>query len=579
MQHPWNNFATNYTERGSNFPPQTSMYPTSPSQPQPSFNRSPAPFKPQHESDQQQPSMSTSSHQVPQHLQNGGYHMQQQPQYPQQAYVQPQQYDYPPAPDAAQSYPQVDQSGYPIADTAYPSHMLSPPAQRQHKNTREDPDMDEDFPSFKDIKGMFVKKQRAAEREERKSHTLPGRGRQLSGGPSSQNKPKQPEYLKSSLQIRLPTLYPHAQQQPAYRPVQAPQQQQSYQTAPPRQFNHVPPPQPKNRGKLSLKMPASPVSPPKPRRSFSQVSQSPISPQPPITQKPPIFRQMSSGSGSAVLNMTTPPANQSGVYEIPVRHVSPPKPQRSSQDWHHVKPSRDQINYRPPMSIQVPSYNQQVHDDGSSPRVVITSNSPRSPQKAYYVGEGDAGTGPNWPPPRRASIAVASPGRILMMSGANNKPRRRASYAEITLSNNSSGSYNSLPRNFSVGRSNNAYNNQPGNSNPAFPQRSVIQVMSSPTLLDDGIELFPRQRRYGPPNVRSPQYYHTPQQQAAQPERGFARINMRAASVDRLLYQPAGHHAASDGYYEDSELFALLSTLLNVHRSNQTVVHGLLLSL
>ena len=391
---------------------------------------------------------------------------------------------------------------------------------------------------------MFVKKQRAAEREERKRHTLPGRGRQLSGGPSSPNKPMQPEYLKSSMPIRQPALFQQDQQQPAYRPVQAPPQQQSYQTAPPRQFNHVPPPQPKNRGKLSLKMPASPVSPPKPRRSFSQVSQSPISPQPPITQKPPIFRQMSSGSGSAVLNMTTPPANQSGVYEIPVRHVSPPKPQQSSQDWHNVKPSRDQINYRPPMSIQVPSYNQQERDDGSSPRVVITSNSPRSPQKAYYVGEGDAGTGPNWPPPRRASIAVASPGRILMMSGANNKPRRRASYAEITLSNNSSGSYNSLPRNFSVGRSYNAYNNQPGNSNPAFPQRSVIQVMSSPTLLDDGIELFPRQRRYGPPNVRSPQYYHTPQQQAAQPERGFARINMRAASVDRLLYQPAGHHAA-----------------------------------
>lgn len=520
MQQPWNNFATNYSERGSY--PQTppSMYPTSPSQSQPSFNRSPAPFIPGYQSSA-----------PPQQQQSnfGGYHPAPEPQ------PHPAHNGYAQQFSVDQHQQQVNQQSYDQNAQNGPWQQQSPPefppnVGLRQKNTREDPDMDEDFPSFKDIRGTFLKKQKKAELEERRSQTLP---RQHSG-PRKPTKPNyyQPEYLRSSAPIRQPQQrFDHSGGQTSSTPQV---NQTSYQQS-----------------NVSFMKPASPVSPPKPRRSFAQV-QSPLSPQ--TTQRPPIFRQISSGSGSTKLNMASsrsPASNASRIQEIPVHHIQP-SAQQHGQQWQNIKPARDQIRYRPPLSLKLPSHQHSV-DDGNSPRVVITSNSPQSPQKAFYRGEGTGDVGHIWQPNRRASISVASPGTVLMMSGANNKPRRRASYAEITLTNNNANASNSLPRDFSA-RFDPSYS-------PGVMQRSVSQVVSpSAALFDDGIQLFPRQRRYGPPNgnrfraVHHKSLQSMPVSGVPQVERGYARVNMRRASMDQLLY-PSHNYPQSAYNTLDCESF------------------------
>lgn len=155
-----------------------------------------------------------------------------------------------------------------------------------------------------------------------------------------------------------------------------------------------------------------------------------------------------------------PPANT--YTEIPVQHNMSQTRQQSTHIYESRQPAGGvEMSYRPPMSINVNStYNMAPPAyDGPSPRVRITSNSPMSPQRAWYRPDSEEDS---LIIPRRSSRRHSVSFAPIMMSSAANQPRRRTSYAEIIMSSPQT----SMPPSLSA-------------SSPGLVQRSFSQVTTN----------------------------------------------------------------------------------------------------
>lgn len=477
MQHPWKNFATDYVDRGSDrYNPQSvlppSMYPSSPSHnpSQPSYNRSPAPFM---SAGSCHPPPAPAQYQTHEPQLNP-YQSEKQEMFQQQHHENQQQF--PPQPQ-------------------YMGEMVKP------KNPREDPDIDEDFPSYKDLRSHFLNKQKQAEREQAvsKPQTLPRR------------KISQPSMVQRSPYIAQssPSM---VQKPPSPRPHKPPS------GLPQQIVNYSPTSPPKNYAK----------SPQKPRRTFLQLKQegvtSPSNERRQFTSQPPSPVSPTRGSIKLIQNKNNlpngyhhvKPTHSSQEIPVPVQYIDSNSKRNIDRDnwqnWQHIRPDRASVRYNPPLSLSVPTYNQNEYVDHSAPKVVITSNSPKSPQKAFYRG-GNEEEPMDWIVKRRNSMAQRTPAP-LSMSSTDNTPRRRASYAEIMIT------HNSLPRQQTL-------------------RRSVSQTTHDNFLsngMGEDIELFPRQRRY---HTLGRSSRHVPQAGVLGNNQRFARGHMQQPSMDQMLYPSA----------------------------------------
>lgn len=444
MQQPWrpqNTFATDYQNIGSYVPTSDPMYNPNPSlyaqrpsntmYPPSSYNRSPAPF--------------TSPH-APQPLSQSDL-----------------SYSQPPATFQSHSQPIGSQN-----QQFYQHHETS--FSEQTMDRREQPDMDEDFPTYKELRNVFLNKQREAEAEDR---SVPAR--------KSWRPPP-------SAKVAPPT-------------ARKPQ---------PHSFSQVP----------------------QLRTSSMNIQQQ--APQPP-QQPPPQWQQNQSRR-----DQFTPSANQVPQYtEIPIQHSSRVAVRPTQLHSQPVLQSPQQeMSYRPPMSINVTSQPTFTTYDKPSPRVVITSNSPKSPQKAMYRPDGEEGY--IMPLPRRHSVSITP--RMPLMSSTANQPRRRTSYAEIMMT----GAPSSLPRNFSM-------------RSPGVSQRTFSQVTTNYTTsggqeaeepevypsFDELKQQFRRKERY---DQTQPQSFGATYGRGGNRSNsnGFTRVNVTTGSSANMEPSPGGS-SESDG--------------------------------
>lgn len=389
--------------------------------------------------------------------------------------------------------------------------------------------MDEDFPSYRDIRKVFLNKQQQAEKDERRSQTLP---RRRANQPPVSQKPPTP--VSPKVNGFAPKYKPLSSHAPAHNTmtssvnIDSPQkprrsfsqfnQESSPGTMSVPVHHHQPATPPSMSVPVYHRQPATPPSmsvpahhhqPDTPASMYAPARHHQAA-TPPSARRQNSITQLNS---SNYLN-TDQQARSQNYREVPVYHV---KETNKPTNWQHVTPNRDAVKYRPPMSIKIPSHNHSVYSSDGAPKVVITSNSPQSPQKAVYRESGDQSVHPFI---TSASSNQASPGFISMAS-RDNQPRRRRSYAEIMIKHDSL---------------------------PSTLQRSVSQY-SQGSVLSDGlgedIELFPRQRRYNTLGSfrRRPQQSSPPAKPAWQrassvppQEHGFARVNLHRPTMNQMLY-------------------------------------------
>ena len=536
MQHPWRNFATDYAEKGMH--QSSSMYPHSPvSMSHPSYNRSPAPFNPTSyqstpaSQSSQYHSVSTpnfnphqsvssfnqhksvSSFNPHQSVSSFNPHQSASSFIPHQSMTASDSAQYQTAPamnftpqqptSAANFTQQTEQANdeyqydqnqsfehhepvYQQPTRKWPPQNAHQESVRQHhqfsegqmhelpqkpvKNIREDPDVEENFPSFKELRKVFVEKQNTSNHEDRRPNT---RHRRQTNKTLVVSKPPSPQVTKKPPLSSPQNSRDVTDHQSAFRPAPMRQSQATHNVN------------------------AAAASPRKPRRIFSQLSHQgePLlieSEQQPSVMKSPTRRRSQSLSQAHGRERTI-----NRYQEVPVHNTN----NDPTDPWQHIKPTRDAVRHKPPMSIQIPSYN-----DGS-PKVVITSNSPRSPQKATYVPEGTDQTFY----PRPISVTHNAPATVLAMSHNDNKPRRRRSYAEIMIT------HNSLPRNFKA--------------TPSISQSHEDVWMNGE---NDDKELFPRQQRYNTVSRfgRSRSVHHNSSS-------NMGNTNPRHPTMDQMLYAPS----------------------------------------
>lgn len=449
MQHPWTQFATNYADKGiSNHP---SMYPSNPvPMSPPSYNRSPAPFN---SASYQQPPLSPQNQFMVYSNQQQQQHHQQQQQHQQYngfqqaepVYQEPQQWQ--------QFEEQHQQQLY-----QEPEYVDSLQAMGRAKNTREDPDIDEDFPSYKDLRKVFVEKQRESQKVNQRPQI---RSWQKASQPIVTGKPPSP------ITARRPPPSPPHRSHPIYR-------------------------QPSKTSHMTIE------SPQKPRRIFSQVSHQGVPMEVPQHDYR-INQSMAASPRRRSSSFTQVKRHPSSQYqEVPVHHVM----NDPSAPWQHIKPNRDAVRYRPPMSVIIPT-----QTDGS-PKVVITSNSPRSPQKATYIPDGE-----NPITFRQTNFVASNPPLNVAMRSSDNQPKRRRSYAEVLIT------HNSLPRNFTT-------------------RRSASHHASQQEIINGNME-SPRQRRYNTLGRTQPQNsatYQTWGRGSSMPASEPIRVDMRPPTINQMLY-------------------------------------------
>lgn len=492
MEYPWKQFATDYTDKGSNtnaFTPLSShmCYQPSLQSSYPSYNRSPAPFystNPEPSNfqlnppprfkvnsfykkqplDLQQTSHGESQFITPEQVQEHSQYPQEQwqvgqthkPEIQQQTSLRPfiqqfENYDHQPIQHQQPSQPitqqyenycqqqpiQHQQSLQPVTqqyenyyqqqqqqyqqqqpETIVPGNFES--GNRVIKNTREDPDIDEDFPSYADLRNVFLRKQRKAEAEQRIANF---------------QKPKV---------VNKPPLVPQKPLQPVRK----------HTTAPPAMSPQHSFPQKAQHSFLQFNL--SEPKALKPARDFT-----------PTSSPSPNKREFGVGNdqsvkGKTLLNNTT---YNGGMMEIPVHHMDDKKP-----TWHHIKLNRTGVRQRPLSLLEINSNN---NYDSSTPRVVITSNSPLSPQKAIYRPDSDQPG--DWFD--RATPTAYSANTLPSRSSSYSKPRRRASYGEILITRNSP------PRSVSLA---------PGGS----IRRAVSQASHSETYPKEDVKYYSDERKY-----------------------------------------------------------------------------------
>lgn len=564
---PWRpSFATDYKERGNYpnppaYPPTQQqlpyMYPPSPS-PKPNYNRAAQPF-------QSLSSGSSAQQQQSAPMQKPNSHPS---QYPQSAPYssQPQSHYQDPSAMASQmSYQQQSQSqqGYEQQsvheEEYYQDRYENLNQQRDPK--REEPDMDEDFPSFKELRSKFLDKEKETDGSEKKLQRKVGKlgdsyRAQQSGGYEPQAEQKKPPPLPKK----------PAQQQQSYSQPQQQQQQQVYQP----QQQYPSQPQPNNNQNLPSQDQPQQNQQQQSASAYQQPqTQAQIRPQQQNQQKKS-FTQIRTSSRSTASNQlpsggqtpsgydqmdsqpSYPPS--SGYREIPVHHISSSQPAASSwsphqqgQQHHQTTTTRNivtrqEMGYRPPMSINVSNASDTYSYDSPSPRVVITSNSPRSPQKATYRPGPDDYSDLIVGRRRRHSVTISP--NVTVMNSFDNQPRRRTSYAEITLSG-----ANSLPRNFTM--------RQPG-----VIQRSVSQVSTRVINQDDDSEFYPGfndVKQHFTQNEVQGQYprnfgvvygEHMSRSRNDPSQSGFTRVSMRRSSLQSTpTFIPSGHDSEFNNHY------------------------------
>ncbi|XP_067936659.1 uncharacterized protein [Watersipora subatra] len=456
MYRPWTQFATNYAEKGNDKGP----YPNSPVS-QPTYNRSPAPFSSM--SFQQTPACSQNFDTNQNHLMQQAPYECTEKQHFYHAEQQKQVYN---------EQPQHQQLGQPSPAAVY--HQPLDSNNNQVKNVREDPDMDENFPSYNDIRKVFVDKQK----EERESvpnnqmHPRPARN-VLRRPPSPQVSKKPPMSFKKP--VGTPFFSPQSRADSTHNS----------------QPTHT----------VNVRS-----STQKPTHQMSKVSHDPSQEQ---KTEPQRIRHNSMRVPSRQLSA-------SPYQEVAVRNVN----NESSTSWQHIKPSRDAVKSRPPLPLHIPTMVE------SPTKVIITSNSPHSPQKATYIPDG------NYQPAYQTSSQPLTCDNSLSMNSVDNQPRRRRSYAEVMIT------HNSLPRNFT--------------SRPTLSKQH-----SSDGHVTNGSEemLFSRERRCTTLNRRSSyssksNSVWTRADSAPVCSQRTARIEMRSPSMNQMLYpsSPASSQQPSPFY-------------------------------
>jgi len=398
-------FATDYRLTGSNYPMYNSaqpLYPPNPVRNAPNYNNVPKPFMSAEKSMQEQQwqeeqqwlqqnsNFQQGNSRILAPQTNGGF--QNVPHQPSCSPQAPQSNGYP-TQDlyggqqlSNLSQPQfASPMGYQPQQrqetTSYSSERRSSTTYQQKQPNREVPDMDEDFPSFKDLRSMFTK------------------GEQ-------DNSQTRVSWQTNSLTRKPPT-------------AQKPPRTQLVHTVPlkgsPESHRTIP-------IQINTGQPLQIIQHSEPNVTYEQTTQSYDEPGNESYATKTERQYETRGSGVNTITKETKVVQRSVSSSVANR------PQQFMEGFPGERQTMTvNVNNSPSLNASPPS-----------PKVVITSNSPRSPQKAVYRGDSSDWADRAVTTPNGTSNQIVMSPRVQGMF--NNRPRRRTSFAEIQMN------HYSLPR-------------------------------------------------------------------------------------------------------------------------------------